>query len=62
MKVKVNKDVCIGCGACEAIAPDVFQIGEEGTASVIGSVKEEIKSDVMDALESCPTGAIESEE
>ena len=61
MKVKVNKDVCIGCGACEAIVPDVFQIQEEGTACVIGSVKEEIENDVIDAKESCPTGAIEIE-
>ena len=35
MKAKVNKDLCIGCGACAAIVPDVFQIGDDGLAEVI---------------------------
>mgnify|MGYP003302018696 CR=1 FL=1 len=26
MKVKVNENACIGCGACAAICPDVFEI------------------------------------
>ena len=29
MKVKVNEDACIGCGACCAIADSVFEIGDE---------------------------------
>ena len=32
MKVKVNKEVCIGCGACQAIAPSVFEFNDEGYA------------------------------
>lgn len=63
MKAKVNKDVCIGCGACAAIEPEVFEIEDDGLAAC---VKEEIeeakKEDVMDAADSCPTGAIEVEE
>ena len=35
MKAKVNKDVCIGCGACTSIAPDVFEIGDDGLAEVV---------------------------
>ena len=30
MEVKVNRDACIGCGACAAICPDVFEIDDEG--------------------------------
>lgn len=60
MKVKVNKDVCIGCGACQAIASDVFEIGDEGLAEVIcEEVKEDIQEDVQDAIDGCPTSAIE---
>ena len=29
MKVVVNRDNCIGCGACEAICPKVFQLDDE---------------------------------
>lgn len=63
-KVKVNPDVCIGCGACAAIAPDVFIINEEGLAEAIeeknslDTMEEDLKNDVLDALEGCPTGAI----
>lgn len=69
MKAKVNKDSCIGCGACAAIVPDVFQIGDDGLAEVItdNEVKEtEISKDlideVKDAAEGCPTSAIEISE
>ena len=28
--LKVYKDLCIGCGACQAVAPDVFEIEDDG--------------------------------
>ena len=69
MKAKVNKDLCIGCGACAAIVQDVFQIGDDGLAEVItdNEVKEtEVSKDlideVKDAAEGCPTSAIEISE
>ena len=71
MKVKVNKDACIGCGACAAIC-EVFEINDEGLSEVkveenkekeeFVSVKEELQDEVRDAADSCPTGAIEVEE
>ena len=73
MKVKVNKDACIGCGACAAICDKVFEINDEGLSEVkveensenkeeFVSVKEELQDEVRDAADSCPTGAIEVEE
>ncbi len=63
MKAKVNKDACIGCGACAAICEDVFEISDEGFSEV---KKEEVpkdkKDDVKSAAEACPTGAIEVKE
>lgn len=62
-KVEVNKDLCIGCGACQAIASEVFEIDDDGLAKVISnSVEEDIKEDVIDAAEGCPTNAIIVEE
>lgn len=60
MKVKVNPDVCIGCGACQAIAPDVFEINDEdGVAhEITEDVKEELVEDANDAKEGCPVNAI----
>ncbi len=60
MKVKVNKDNCIGCGACEAIYPEVFQINDDGLSTVICDHCEKMeKEKIMEAMESCPTSAIE---
>jgi ferredoxin len=63
MKAQVNKDICIGCGACQAIEPDVFELGDDGLAVCkMETIEESKQDDVRDAAESCPTGAIEVEE
>ena len=63
MKVKVNKDACIGCGACAAICDEVFEINDEGLSEAkVEEVKDEFQDEVRDAVDSCPTGAIEIEE
>ena len=54
-KIEVDKDKCIGCGACTAIAPEVFEFDDDGLAKVI---QEEINEDVITAKEGCPTEAI----
>ena len=62
MKVKVNKDSCIGCGACEAICPEVFQLNDEGLSTVVYDESKTVdESSVQEAVESCPTGAISNE-
>lgn len=60
MKVKVNQDACIGCGACAAICDEVFEMNDEGLSEVKKEeVKEEQTQEVRDAIDSCPTAAIE---
>ena len=59
MKLVVDKDICIGCGACAAICPDVFEIDEDGLAvSVVDEINEDIEEDAIDAKEGCPVNAI----
>ena len=63
MKANVNKDACIGCGACQMIAPEVFEINDDGISEVImKEIDEDQKDEVASAVESCPTGAISTEE
>lgn len=62
MKVKVNQDACIGCGACAAICDEVFEINDEGLSEAkVEEVSEDQAQAVRDAADSCPTGAIETE-
>jgi len=59
MKVEVIKEKCIGCGACTTIAPDTFELNDEGLAYVKNNdYNESRKEDIIDAAESCPTDAI----
>ena len=62
MKLVVDKDICIGCGACAAICPDVFEIDEDGLAvSVVDEINEEVMEDAIDAKEGCPVNAIKED-
>lgn len=62
MKVKVNKDACIGCGACAAICDKIFKINDEGlSVAVVNEVPKEEEQAARDAIDSCPTGAIVEE-
>ena len=60
-KFKVNKDACVGCGACTAIAPDVFALGDDGLAEAVKVADDAEVEACEDALNSCPVGAIEEE-
>jgi ferredoxin len=54
--VKVDKNKCIGCGACAAICPNVFELGSDGKSSV---KKNDNKIPcVKEAVKSCPVTAI----
>ena len=59
MKIKVNKDSCIGCGACVAIAEGIFEIGDDGLSKAkVAVIPDDKKEVVVEAMESCPTAAI----
>lgn len=54
--VTIDQDLCIGCGACVAIEPSVFEIDENSGLAKI--VENKVSDDVKMAENSCPTGAI----
>jgi len=65
MKVSVDKNKCIGCGACASVEPTVFRINPEDGKSEADSNacnlnhKEE---GCKEAASVCPVGAISIEE
>lgn len=59
MKVKVNEEACIGCGACTSVAEDLFAIADSGLSQAkVDVVPEDKEQEARDAMETCPTGAI----
>ena len=62
MKISVNQEACIGCGACLAIAEDLFEMNADGLSEAkVDEVPEDKVSQANEAVESCPTGAIVKE-
>ncbi|MFH1233331.1 MAG: ferredoxin [Patescibacteria group bacterium] len=56
MTITINNNLCVGCGACESLCPNVFKINKQGKSEVIS------QSDFVcakNAAESCPGQAIE---
>lgn len=71
-KVRVDKNLCISCGSCWAIAPQVFE-EDPGTfksrvkepyrvadseSESVGEIPPELVSDAKAAADACPAGAI----
>lgn len=56
-KVEVIRSKCISAGSCEVIAPNVFELDEEGIAIVV-SQDGNTDDEKLLAAQSCPTNAI----
>ena len=61
-KARVDQDKCSGCGNCEAICPEVFELGEDEKSHVITDDLFGLEACVEAAIENCPEDAITIEE
>jgi ferredoxin len=57
LKVRVDRELCIGVSNCVAIAPTVFKLDDENKAVVLDAASVDEKT-LMEAAESCPQDAI----
>lgn len=63
MEVRIDEELCTGCGLCEETCPDIFKMDEDKDIAII------IKTDydeydeecIQEAVESCPSEAIITE-
>ena len=61
MKAKVIQDKCIGCGNCVGVTKSkVFDFNDEGYAEcILEEIPEELEEVTREAIDECPTEAIE---
>lgn len=60
-KLVIRDGACIGCGACVSIDPEHFEFSDDGLAIVTS--QENLESEALkNAIEACPTDAIEIKE
>ncbi|MAF20417.1 MAG: ferredoxin [Parcubacteria group bacterium] len=58
MKIKIDQEACIGCGSCQAICPDFFEMNEENKAEVKKTDSGANDDCVQEAVEICPVDVI----
>ncbi|NYJ04525.1 ferredoxin [Petropleomorpha daqingensis] len=59
MRVEVDRDRCASTGGCEAMAPDVFEVGDDGELVVLTAEPDDaLLPDVRNAVQACPTRAL----
>ncbi len=58
MKAHIDKDDCIGCGACEQAAPDLFRMGEYHAYLISDDIDLSREDEVRAIAADCPTGAL----
>lgn len=57
MKLKIIEERCIACGACQALAPQIFEVWD--VAKILKEPKSEVNKQVTNyAIAACPTNAI----
>jgi ferredoxin len=57
--ITVDRGRCAGIGLCEAISPDVFEIGDDGQLQLlVESVSLARRQELEEAALNCPTQSI----
>lgn len=55
--VYVDQEVCIGCGLCQSVVPEVFRLNDAGVSEVYNQTGAS-ESKIQDAIDGCPVGCI----
>ena len=59
MRIIVDRDKCSGLGICESVAPDFFEIGQDGVMVLREEfVTEDRLEELREACDGCPTEAL----
>ncbi len=58
MKMKVDPDLCTGCGLCVDTCPEVFVMGDSVAEVILDPVTSDLEDCAKDAEDGCPVGAI----
>ncbi|MBC7333861.1 MAG: ferredoxin [Actinobacteria bacterium] len=63
MEVRIDEELCTGCGLCEETCPDIFKLNEDrDVAEVIKTDYDEYDEEcIQEAIESCPSEAISAD-
>ena len=58
MRATVDKSLCMGCGVCPDVCPEVFEMDGEQAVAKVNKVPAGAEDACRDAAKQCPTEAI----
>ena len=58
LMVKIDRLICVGFETCVDVAPDLFQMDEEGIAIFTSDTHEVDKATILEACKECPVDAL----
>ena len=58
MKFRVKPELCRGCGVCEAVCSNVYQMESRVAKVIVESVNDDLKNCAIEGENICPVGAI----
>jgi len=58
--VRIDRDECIGTGACVKLAPEVFELDDRQVVTFVPEPEDIEAERLVDACESCPVYALEA--
>jgi ferredoxin len=56
-RIVIDRSLCSGFGACAELAPEIFQVDDEGLVAIRTGTSDDER--VLDAASACPMAAIE---
>lgn len=58
MKIRVDADLCVGCGLCVNTCPEVFEMSDDKAVASVSIVTAENEDSCKQAKDECPVEAI----
>lgn len=63
MRIVLDENKCSSLGMCESVAPDVFEVGDDGALTVLDlTPPEDQRARMEEAVAACPTAALSIED
>ena len=62
MRIVLDESKCSSLGMCESIAPEHFEVGDDGALVLLDSTPDEsLRALIQEAVAACPTAALRIE-
>ena len=62
LTVEIDRRTCIGSGNCVKVAPELFQLDDEGIAAFAAGADRTSRETLVESIVVCPVGALRAKD